>query len=712
MENDSLPIDVRLLSDAIIELNISRRNVAIYPKGHPSVESSLRRAFEHLKALLELRSEITIAIAKDTLIVDEHYLDRKNPVFREFAMHLSRLNIAYITFLAGVTIDELYKFHKLISEKAENLQERLQEEEIAHIKVGFIDYSAFVFEEGRKEGKEKSGRLLEKYIYGLMTGTLQVQDVQNRLEGISPVELARIMNKISADRIKEEAYEDVITSYLRRTSEGSFSVEGIKKLMEVIKSLRPDLKKQFLSSTVRYTSNRVDQMSKALKELSVDRIVEMINLLNEEGIVIPETLKNLLNEFAKCVPDEFGTLDIKEGLLIDDFFISEDMKNIMKSEQFRRFVSESYHKEIKRILEADVSQLQGSEYEALKDEFSDEKIEEQYFYILLDLVSSDTLSEEDYESMIEKLKELSYLFIETGRYKEVLRLIETVERNLSLKKFPKITSSILKFIHSEEFILSIIDSLSVMGRQAREDAFKLVEYYGEEIIPTLYNALIEEESKGIRRFLLNIIIQLGASAIPEAVKRLGDNRWFVKRNMLYIMNECGGEDIIPYVRNYCHHENLKVRMEALKCLLKFRDRYAIETLRELINSDDTELSEQAVFLAGTFRLKELIPDLIKKLKRRGLTGTDYHSKIPIIRALGDIGDPTALDELRNILSMKSIIYKGVIEKLKEEIYKTLKNYPYSEVKDLVEAGLKSKNEVIKRESIKIKSMHQKNRVEG
>jgi hypothetical protein len=34
------------------------------------------------------------------------------------------------------------------------------------------------------------------------------------------------------------------------------------------------------------------------------------------------------------------------------------------------------------------------------------------------------------------------------------------------------------------------------------------------------------------------------------------------------------------------------------------------------------------------------------------------------------------------------------------------------VKDLVEAGLKSKNEVIKRESIKIKSMHQKNRVEG
>jgi len=708
MKDENLLLDVRLLSDAIIELNISRRNVAIYPKDHPAVENSLRRAYERLQRLFELRSEITIAIAKDTIIVDEHYLDKKNPVFREFALHLSRLNIAYVTFLKGLSIDELYRFHKLISEKEENLQEKLKEDEITHIRVGFVDYSAFVFEEGKKERDKSGGKLLEKYIYGLMTGTLRIKDIQDKLQEIPPTDVARIINKISADRIKEEAYEEVITSYLRRTSEGSFSAEGIKKLMEVIKSLRPDLKKQFLSSTVKYTSNKVDQMSNTLREMSVDRVVEMITLLNEEGIVIPETLKNLLNEFAKCIPEEFGALEIGEkGLFIDDFFIPRDLRDMMREEQFGRFVSDTYHKEIKKILETDVSQLKDTEYKDLKDEFSDEKIEEQYFYVLLDLISSKILSENDYKFLTDKLKELSEIFIETGRYKEILKFIETIERNLSLNTFPQVTSSILNFIHSEKFILSIIDSLRIMGRQAREDAFKLVEYYGEEIIPALYDALIEEESKSVRRFLLSIITQLGPSAIPEAIKRLGDNRWYVKRNMLYIMNECGGEDIIPHVRNYCHHENIKVRTEALKCLLKFKDRYAIETLRESINSDNIEVSEQAIFLAGTFRLKELIPDLLKKLGKRGLTGADFHDKIPIIRALGEIGDPRVLGELRNILSMKSIIYRGAIEKLKEEIYKTLKNYPYSDIKDLVEAGLKSKNEVIKRESMKIKSMYQR-----
>jgi hypothetical protein len=51
---EDLPLDTRLLSDAIIELNISRHNVAIYPKNHPIVEKSLNRAFDILQKLFGL----------------------------------------------------------------------------------------------------------------------------------------------------------------------------------------------------------------------------------------------------------------------------------------------------------------------------------------------------------------------------------------------------------------------------------------------------------------------------------------------------------------------------------------------------------------------------------------------------------------------------------------------------------------------------------
>ncbi len=89
------------------------------------------------------------------------------------------------------------------------------------------------------------------------------------------------------------------------------------------------------------------------------------------------------------------------------------------------------------------------------------------------------------------------------------------------------------------------------------------------------------------------------------------------------------------------------------------------------------------------------------LKKRAISGADLYNKIPIVKALGCIGDPCALDALRDLLSGKSIFFKGIAEKLREEIYGTLKNYPYEHISDLIEAGLISKNEFIREESLRL-----------
>lgn len=55
-----------------------------------------------------------------------------------------------------------------------------------------------------------------------------------------------------------------------------------------------------------------------------------------------------------------------------------------------------------------------------------------------------------------------------------------------------------------------------------------------------------------------------------------------------------------------------------------------------------------------------------------------------------------------MLSGKSIIFKKALEKLKEEIYKTLKNYSNEDIEDLIMAGLDSKNQYIRAESFQLK----------
>ena len=226
---------------------------------------------------------------------------------------------------------------------------------------------------------------------------------------------------------------------------------------------------------------------------------------------------------------------------------------------------------------------------------------------------------------------------------------------------------------------------------------------GEKIIPFLMEALIEEKSKDERLFLINVITGFGEKAVNTALNHLDDNRWFVSRNMLQIINECGGKEVIPHIKRYRHHTDPRVSLEALKCILKTGDHIAIATLREYLESDSSMQVEMAIKLCGEYRQKEMIPDLLRMLKKKKMLGKGLNEKILIIKTLGEIGDIQALDTLRELVSVKSLLFKGAAEKLKEEIYKTLKNYPYNAIEDMVTAGLHSKNENIRKESFELKN---------
>jgi HEAT repeat protein len=213
--------------------------------------------------------------------------------------------------------------------------------------------------------------------------------------------------------------------------------------------------------------------------------------------------------------------------------------------------------------------------------------------------------------------------------------------------------------------------------------------------------LAQEESQAVRKFFISLLKQFGEKVIPETLKRLNHDKWFVRRNMLYILNDLERKETVTYIRSCCRDENVKVRIEALKCLLNFRDPYSIELLKEYLHSESTELIMHGVALAGSFRVTEVVPDLIYLLKKRSISGTALYEKIPVIRSLGDIGDPQAISVLRDLLFSKSLFFKRALEKLKDETWKTLKKYPYEEINDLLSEGLKTKNECIRRESLSL-----------
>ena len=114
---------------------------------------------------------------------------------------------------------------------------------------------------------------------------------------------------------------------------------------------------------------------------------------------------------------------------------------------------------------------------------------------------------------------------------------------------------------------------------------------------------------------------------------------------------------------------------------------------------------QALSLAATYKIKEVVPNLIRLIKKQEFLGADIANKVSIVRALGQIADHQVLETWRELINRKSILFKKMSDQLKEEIYKTLKNYPYELVQDLVKIGVESSNDVIREESLRLRNEH-------
>jgi hypothetical protein len=215
------------------------------------------------------------------------------------------------------------------------------------------------------------------------------------------------------------------------------------------------------------------------------------------------------------------------------------------------------------------------------------------------------------------------------------------------------------------------------------------------LIGPLLNAFSEEANPNIRKFLICLLSNMGGDVAREAVKRLNDKRLENLISMIALIRECGGKDYIQAVRPFAKDSNKKIRTEAIKALLQFGDRDGLPYLKVSLRSNDPDIKEQAIVLSGTYKVKDAVPYLIEIIEKKDIFGSKSYSKIPVIRALAQIGDPQAIAPLMRLYKARGLFYGSAQNELKREIFKNLKYYPAHAIKQLLELGIHSTDSEIK-----------------
>jgi hypothetical protein len=683
---DGAPADDHLLSNAIIELNISRRKAGIYPDGHPEVEESLSRALEILQKLLELKGQIALAVAKDILFIDDRPFDQKNPAYSECALCLSSKGIISVTFARGITKEELHAFHQFLLKDAgdappEALEKEFTQRDLSHLKAEFIDYEAFCFAEGAPPQDNLKRGLWQRYVQELIRGNLRSSKYP-LIREIPPETFARLINAVDAAEITDEVSDRIITAYVWQSLEKVAWIADLNKLMKFINRLRPDLKKQFLSASFSRFPKEISLTEDVLREISADEALEFLDSINEKKGAMPEAIKNLIDKLSLLTPEGFLGRTSGRELIIDDIPLPFDVTIMSDEDDFRTFVNDAYTEELHSLLsvaERDAEPVMAHQSDT---DWNDEALERSFNQILLELIASSTenhIIEHDYGYFNNLLKEQIEYFIGTGQYEQVLKILLTVQSGTDENGFRFMDLDVL----SPAMLASLVDSFRIVGAQHREDALALCAFCGDRIVLPLMDALTQEDSRRARKFLLDLVIHMADAAVPEAIKRLDDKRWFVKRNMLLIISESSSREALPSVRPYCYHDNLKLSFHAVKYLLKADERYGIEVLRRYLRSGTSDKMEMALSVAGVFGVKAIVPELIAMLGKTAKRASDWEQRIPVVKALGQIGDPRALNAFKNILDAKSLFYRTHLRRLKAEVIAALKNYPSEDARMMI-----------------------------
>ncbi|MEF9475175.1 MAG: HEAT repeat domain-containing protein [Candidatus Mariimomonas ferrooxydans] len=691
-KKEKLPLDAKLLSDAVIELNISRRSVGLYPSEHPITKKSIESAYSLLKKLFEIRSSITLGVAKDVLMVDEYTLDRKNPVFIEFATALHSKGIAAITFYSGLEGNEVLALHELISDKdlpvGQALIELDKSKKLRHVRLEPLEVSKIKFVEGVQKGKRGSEQTLwEDYVYGVVEGTLADGDAEGIVFKIPPEDVASILSSRPSET--QEGYDRVITTYLSKKGRKGLNKESMNRFMTLVENLSPNIKEQFLSRTVEHPAFNQEEAHELLEELTPED-VERIMKIFEKQSVLPESLRNLIERFSRVN----RVKDVKGGLYggdshIDDIELSEEMMKLFEEDKFEDFVDKQYQKDLEKMLEA--KEVKYSPLtEKIKKTMNPEVMDSAFSAVILELTGFDRIKREDYLKLLTRLSELTDTFLETGRFEDVLNIRNTIYSQTLTGNFRDESSSMVEyFFHSEQFVSRLLEVFNIWGREQREHAFKLVRMLKLNLVNPMLDALSEEERPSQRKFYLSMLSQLGRDVLQEAVKRLGDERWYVIRNMIYLIREIKGKDYISKIRPLIRHKNEKVCIEALKTLVHFNTPDASSNLKLFLTGKNPKIKEEAIKLSGSYRMQEAVPYLINILEKQSILGEELHYKTLAVKALGKIGDPSALNALRKLYSSKSLLYKGAFREIKLEIIRSLDNYPFEQAGPIIELALVS-----------------------
>lgn len=696
-------LDLKILSSFIYELNIARRFILSYPVNHPIITTATRKALELIERLLELQPSVTLGIARNILIFNSGVLDRKNPVYSDFAVYLFSYGIAVITISRQITEEELVSFFLTLNSSPENISEQgrivtyLRDAGIRNIQVEPIDYGSFRVSEddavtapGKNVIGHEAAALWGRFVEGVMQGTLDPNGIRST-EQIDPERLATFMNEHASQlaNSSKTSYDFAITSFMRQADRDNlahtYDAESIRKLGEFVKNLSPELRGQFLQST--FDSLQGGETAKNLMSQFPDEVImDALDEVSGTGSHLSQGVINLLQIIAKTGKNAGQSRISKSTENLSKGELTQKLKEIFREDDPSRYITDSYRTTLQSIASIErFTVLAPEEISFLREAMDSINLESSISNVIIKIIDLD-LEQEDALVLQQNLTDLCDVFLNSGDF----RSLANVHMRLSVKchggtfGILPIHEAVFARFYETEFLEEILDGLTIWGKSKYDEIKSIITGVGAPFIEPMIFRLAEESNMSFRHFYMECLKEIGNEAKDAAVDHLQDKRWYVVRNMVSLLRSFEDSAVLRHFRLIAEHPHHKVRQEVIKTLYAFHHSEADHLLLKEFRSSNHEIVLSAIQIAEQSKDHGIFECLRKILAVKLLAYAEYELQSAAVKSLGKIANINIIPDFDRILAQKTLLGATHLKLLKSDIVRSLENYPPSAVTPLLD----------------------------
>jgi len=272
-------------------------------------------------------------------------------------------------------------------------------------------------------------------------------------------------------------------------------------------------------------------------------------------------------------------------------------------------------------------------------------------------------SKGDYEDVVHFLNDAIEFSMRHG---DMETTIDIIKRTKEIIDDPSITGDVKKYLNSvfsflgSDTVIKLLGEFLDSGVEIDEKILnEYIKFLDKNAIQPFITILGELKSIPARKNIISALIYLGKKDIQSLAKGLYDSRWYVVRNIIYILGKIGDKKAVDYLLKTVNHSDVRVRKEVIKALGELGTAGVLQTLKECLDDPDGQIRTAAARALGNIRSAAAKSIILQRVSGKDFMKNDFNEKKEFYEILSHWKDNDIVEFLMKTLKTRSFFKRAI-----------------------------------------------------